>query len=90
MWFNIFENTSIPSPQISHIKHRNSTLNYAQTLTSKKEVDKYYNQYCFYQVNSTLIAVIRKDLFATWPELIVDTVYEYLDKLITSIQGHLK
>ena len=90
MWFNIFENTSIPSPQISHIKHKNSTLNYAHTLTSKKEVVKYYNQYCFCLVNSTLIAVIRQSLFTTWPGLTVDTVYKYLNKLITSIQGHLK
>ena len=87
MWFILFNNNNTPPPTTNHLAN---TLNYAHTLTSKKELIKYYHQCCFCPVKSTWISTIKQGFFATWPGLTVDSVNKYLDKSIASVQSHLK
>ena len=50
MWCIIYHNNTTPLPTANHLSKR---LNYAHTLTSEKELIKYFHQCCFCPVKST-------------------------------------
>ena len=60
------------------------------TITSKRDLVRYYHQCAFGPAKSTWMRAITNGAFETWPGLSADAVRKYLPDSMGSDKGHMK
>ena len=64
--------------------------NHVYEAKSKQELTLFYDAACFRPTKRTFVDAIKRNAFASWPEITVELVKKYLLSTEATIKGHIR